>query len=82
MNRRRLLRLWSDAALVCYIRQQARRHFARIEDQEDAVSEVWEKLSAERRLPSDVRHFAYRIIKNAYDRALYQHREIRHDHEG
>ena len=74
MNRRATLKLYKNAALSRYIAAQARRHFSCAEDQEDAIAEVWEKLAEERAAPADPRHFAYRVIKNVYDRMLYQRR--------
>lgn len=72
MNRR-MQKLCEDAGLDRYIWEQARRHFPCFEDQQDAHSEVWEKL-AELKMPPigvEARRFAYRKIKNHYDRNLY-----------
>jgi hypothetical protein len=69
-----MLRLYRDAELARYIEAQARRHFSCREDQEDAITEVWEKLAAVNHIQPGVeaRRFAYRKIKNAYDRSLYR----------
>ena len=74
MNRRTMMRLYRDADLARYIEAQARRHFSCREDREDAIAEVWEKLTAMRYVRSgmEARRFAYRKIKNAYDRSLYR----------
>jgi DNA-directed RNA polymerase specialized sigma24 family protein len=71
-----MLRLYRDAELARYIEAQARRHFSCREDREDAVTEVWEKFTEAGYIPPGVeaRRFAYRKIKNAYDRALYRRR--------
>jgi DNA-directed RNA polymerase specialized sigma24 family protein len=71
-----MLRLYRDVALGRYIDAQARRHFSCREDREDAIAEVWEKFTAARcvRPGMEARRFAYRKIKNAYDRALYRRR--------
>ena len=71
-----MLRLWRDAALKGYIEAQARRHFSCREDREDVIVEVWEKFTEAGYVYSgaEARRFAYRKIKNAYDRALYRRR--------
>ena len=74
MNRGMMLRLYRDVGLARYIEAQARRHFSCREDREDAIAEVWEKLAALNHIQPGIeaRSFAYRKIKNAYDRALYR----------
>ena len=69
-----MLRLYRDAELTRYIEAQARRHFSCREDREDVIVEVWEKLAAVRYVQpgAEARRFAYRKIKNAYDRSLYR----------
>jgi len=76
VNRRMMLRLWRDAALGRYIDAQARRHFSCREDREDVIVEVWEKFAGMQHVQpgAEARRFAYRKIKNAYDRALYRRR--------
>ena len=72
MNRR-ILKLCADAELDRYIWEQARRHFSSFEDRQDAHAEVWEKLCELKHPPlgAEARSFAYRKIKNRYDRMLY-----------
>jgi hypothetical protein len=69
VNRRVLLKLYKDNELSAFINAQARRHFSRIEDQQDVSAEVWEKLAELDRLPCEVRLFVYRVIHNSYERA-------------
>ena len=73
MNRRALLKIYSDPDLVAYIRYQARRHFSSQDDQEDVISEVWEKFVTQKQAPPDSRIFAYRVIHNSYERRRYLH---------
>jgi hypothetical protein len=70
VNRRRLLQLWRDKGLVEHIRYQARRHFFRLEDREDAVDEAWEKITALTGHPSrdEIKKRALNAINNLYDR--------------
>jgi len=82
MDRRRQLELWSDQELGDYIRSQARRHFARLEDQEDACAEAWERIC---KLPSrstrrQIRAAAYNAINALYKRlARRRQRECPHN---
>lgn len=72
-----MLRLYGNAELASYIMAQARRHFSNAEDQEDARAEVWEQLCELKNPPlgDSAKRFAYRKIKNRYDRMLYRKRE-------
>lgn len=72
-----MLRLYRDVTLARYIEAQARRHFSCREDQEDMIIAVWEKFARTKHIQpgAEARRFAYRTIKNAYDRMLYRRKQ-------
>jgi hypothetical protein len=59
--------LYRDREFTAFLRQQARRHFSRPDDQEDAIEEAWKRLCAHLSF-EEFKHAAYCAIRNSYDR--------------
>lgn len=68
MDRIRQLQLWSNNKLSDYVWDQARRHFSRVEDQEDAKDEAWVEigLMPQRATLKSIRKRAYQVINAMY----------------
>ena len=83
MDQRRQLQLWRNKDLVGYVREQAKRHFSCIEDQEDAADEAFEKIAGmpNRSTLPEVRKRAYRAINAMYRRKWRERKHRVHINE-
>ena len=76
-----LLRLYADQVLARCITAEARRHFGRDEDREDACSEAWLSIVASSN-GTAAEVLARRAIHNLYKRERRRRRWIRDYAEG